>query len=53
MPYTSISESFRAAPVPEITGKPKVIARNTFRYQTTDGHAVTRLHMTDIETERL
>lgn len=39
------------ARVTDITGKPRKIANNTFRYSTTEGCNVIRLHLTDIATQ--
>lgn len=51
--YTSITESFSTVPpAAPISSKARIIARNTFRYETQDGREVIRLHFTDI-VERL
>lgn len=49
MARTNLGDSFRTVPpVAPISGRAKIIARNTFRYVTTEGATVTRLHLTDV-----
>lgn len=46
---TTLGSSFATrAPVQPMDGKARIIGRNTFRYRTTTGLEVTRLHVTDI-----
>jgi hypothetical protein len=44
-----MADSFRR--VPDIAGKPRKIANNTFRYTRADGENVIRLHTTDIAVQ--
>lgn len=49
MPATSRKISFQGKV--GVAGKPRTIERNTFRYTTTEGATVIRLHFTDILTD--
>lgn len=48
---TNLSASFaQVPPAGPISGRARIIARNTFRYQTTAGAEIVRLHLTDVVT---